>query len=64
MIVLFPLKENAFSYHCEVNKNNWIREAGERASVNISRTVQRVCKVRGKSAGTGVREAIYMNSPF
>lgn len=23
MIVLFPLKENAFSYHCEVNKNNF-----------------------------------------
>lgn len=23
VIVLFPLKENAFSYHCEVNKNNF-----------------------------------------
>lgn len=23
MIVLFSLKETAFSYHCEVNKNNF-----------------------------------------
>lgn len=65
MIVLFPLKENAFSYHCEVNKNNFGLEKLERElSVNISCTVLRVSKVRGKSSGAGVKEAIYMSSPF
>lgn len=60
MIVLFPLKENAFSDHCEVNKNNF---GSEKLAIEQVLTFNilylKVCKVRCKSSGTGVEETIY-----